>query len=180
IRPARYRMVELRKLYGPDTRITWLVHRGSYERRAREDGKPVVRWVESVRDKYNVRLIWFRTGDQVIDYLNRGQNRSRIKVNTFDFYGHSNKHAMMFDYSNHISGASKSFIHEKDLSKIRKGIFAKNCQLRSWGCHTGESMSKVWYKATGTRLWGAIGKTDYRKISTLGRPILSSGARWAQ
>ena len=40
-------------------------------------------------------------------------------------------------------------------------IFARNAFVKSWGCHTGESMSKKFYEATGTRMIGAIGRTDY-------------------
>jgi hypothetical protein len=48
--------------------------------------------------------------------------------------------------------------------------------VKSWGCHTGESMSRLWREATGTRMWGAIGKTDY---STGELPALSSvGGKW--
>ncbi|MEY2545359.1 MAG: hypothetical protein QOG48_476, partial [Verrucomicrobiota bacterium] len=72
-----------------------------------------------------------------------------------------NKACFMFDYSNHIDSACKSWLHENELVKIRRGIFAKNAYIKSWGCHTGESMSKKWYFATGTRMVGAIGKTQY-------------------
>jgi len=45
------------------------------------------------------------------------------------------------------------------FSKIDRHIFAKGAFVKSWGCHTGEEMSKYWHAATGTRMWGAIGKT---------------------
>ena len=31
----------------------------------------------------------------------------------------------------------------------------------SYGCNTGESMSKKWRQATGIKMRAAIGKTDY-------------------
>jgi hypothetical protein len=42
--------------------------------------------------------------------------------------------------------------------------------VKSWGCHTGEEMSKYWHAATGTRMWGAIGKTQFMDEEL---PILS-------
>jgi hypothetical protein len=50
--------------------------------------------------------------------------------------------------------------------------------VKSWGCHTGESMSKKWAAATGVKMIGAIGKTQYR---TEELPFLSSNnGRWVQ
>ena len=143
--------------------------------RALEDGEPQIRWIESVRDKYGVRLIWIDSGADVINYLNEGQNRRRTKVKMFEYYGHSNKFAFMFDYSNDISGASKSWLHERDLSKLKRSAFARDAQCRSYGCHTGESMSAKWRAATGIRLWGAFGKTDY---SNPLKPVVSPGGYW--
>jgi hypothetical protein len=85
----------------------------------------------------------------------------------------------MFDYSNEIDSGSKVWLHEKELKRIHRGIFAHNAVVKSWGCHTGESMSKFWRQATGKRMIGAIGKTDYAKCPTNGWiPQLSPGARW--
>jgi len=48
--------------------------------------------------------------------------------------------------------------------------------VKSWGCHTGEQMSKYWYDATGTKMWGAIGKTQFMDDEL---PILTSeGGKW--
>ena len=55
----------------------------------------------------------------------------------------------MFDYSNNIDSASKVWLHQDDLKKINRGIFARDAYVKSWGCHTGESMSKKWHEATG-------------------------------
>jgi hypothetical protein len=82
----------------------------------------------------------------------------------------------MFDYSNNIESACKSWLHESDLTKINRHVFARGAYVKSWGCHTGESMSKLWRDATGTKMWGAIGKTDF---STGELPALSSvGGKW--
>ena len=68
----------------------------------------------------------------------------------------------MFDYSNNVDSASKSFLHQNQLERRSTGsIFTRDADVRSWGCHTGEMMSKKWREATGTRMWGAIGKTQY-------------------
>lgn len=180
IRAARVRIQELQKEHGPNTRITWLVHRPSYVRRAsRQDNADLIANINSVRDKFGVNLVWFNKGSEVIDYLNYGQPRGQVKIANFEFYGHSNRACFMFDYSNEIDSGSKSWLHEKELFRIKRGIFTKDAFVKSWGCHTGESMSKAWRRATGTRMIGAIGKTDYAYGHLRGWvPALSTGSRW--
>lgn len=180
IRSARVRIQELQKQHGPNVDISWLVYKRGYIRRGqRQDNRDLIRLIESVRDRYNIRLIWFDSGQEVINYLNNGRPRNRVKIANFEYYGHSNKSCFMFDYSNEIDSASKSWLHEDELRQIRRGIFTRDAHIKSWGCHTGESMSRKWRQATGRRMIGAIGKTDY----SLGYrynwvPILSRGARW--
>ena len=182
IRPVAWsRIGQLQKIHGKGSKITWLVHRPSYEKRQRESGKPLIQWIQSVISKYPaVKLVWFSSGDDVINYINSGQNRRRTKVGGVDFYLHSNKYCFMFDYSSDILGGSKAFLHQRDIGRLKRSAFAKGAQSKSWGCHTGESMSAAWRKATGTKLWGAIGKTDYSDISlNKGVPKLSPNGRWA-
>ncbi len=180
IRAARVRIQEIQKEKGPEAKITWLVHRPSYVRRAqRQDRVDLIGNIVSVRDKYGVKLIWFDKGQEVIDYLNGGQPRDKVKIANFEFYGHSNRACWMFDYSNEIDSGSKSWIHEKEFSRIHRGIFTRDAFIKSWGCHTGESMSKYWKRATGKRMIGAIGKTDYAYGHLRGWvPALSKGGRW--
>lgn len=180
IRAARVRIDEIRKQQGPDARITWLVHKPSYLRRAtRQDQADLIGNINSVRDKFNVNLVWFDDGSDVINYLNAGQPRGQVKVANFEFYGHSNRACFMFDYSNEIDSGSKSWLHEDDLFKIKRGIFTKDAFVKSWGCHTGESMSKKWRAATGKKMIGAVGKTNYAYGHTRGWvPALSEGGRW--
>jgi hypothetical protein len=82
----------------------------------------------------------------------------------------------MFDYSNNIDSACKSWLHENDATKINRHIFARNAYVKSWGCHTGEEMSKKWRAATGTNMIGALGKTQFMMEEL---PILiSEGGKW--
>jgi len=180
IRTARVRIEQLRHQHGPSARITWLVYRPGYTRRAqRQDRADLIGNIVSVRDKYAVNLVFFSDTTQLINYLNNGQPRSRVKIASFEFYGHSNKACFMFDYSNEIDSASKVWLHESELKRIHRGLFTRNAFVKSWGCHTGESMSKLWRRATGNRMIGAIGKTDYAQCPANGWvPQLSPGARW--
>lgn len=180
IRAARVRIEQLQKQHGPNARITWLVYKPGYTRRAeRQDRSDLISNIVSVRDKYGVNLVFFDRTDQVINYLNHGQPRNRVKIANFEFYGHSNRACFMFDYSNEIDSASKVWLHENELKKINRGIFTRDAFVKSWGCHTGESMSKAFRQATGKRMIGAIGKTDYAHGHLRGWiPALSTGARW--
>jgi len=75
-----------------------------------------------------------------------------------------------------VDSASKSFLHESQLRQINGWIFAHNAYIQSWGCHTGEEMSDWWYYATGTRMIGALGKTQFMMEEL---PVLTSpGGKW--
>jgi hypothetical protein len=176
VRAGRIRTEQLREKYGPDAKITWLVYKKGYVDRAAQEKKDLIGFIDSVRDKFNLNLVYFDQGHEVINYLNNGQPRDQVKVAFFEFFGHSNKACFMFDYSSGLDSASKSWLHESELVKIKRSAFARNATVRSWGCHTGESMSKKWYAAIGNRMYGAIGKTQYM---THELPILSSpNGKW--
>lgn len=176
VHAGRIRTEQLRAKHGPNAMITWLVYGQGYRDRAVQDKQDLIGHINSVRDKYNLNLIYFQGGGEVINYLNSGQPRSKVKVAFFEFFGHSNKACFMFDYSSNIDSATKSWLHESDLAKIKGTIFMRNAEVRSWGCHTGESMSKKWHAAVGNRMWGVIGKTQYMNNEL---PILTSqNGKW--
>jgi hypothetical protein len=175
IRAARARIQQLQQQHGAGYPITWLVYRPGYVTRSEEDGQPLISWIESVRDKYKINLVWLETGRDIIRHINSGKDRKRVKIVGFEYYGHSNQYAFMMDYSNDILGASTSWLHEKDLQDIQPSAFSGKAKCRSYGCKTGESMSAKWRAATGVRMWGAKGKTDY---SNPLKPTLSPGGYW--
>ncbi|HEU0208322.1 MAG TPA: hypothetical protein VFQ78_05020 [Candidatus Udaeobacter sp.] len=176
IRAARIRTEQLRTELGPDRLITWLVYKQGYLDRAVQEKQDLISHINSVRDKFHLNLIYFQKGSEVINYINSGKPRGEMKVAGFEFFGHSNKACFMFDYSNILDSASKSWLHESELTKIDRRAFARGAYVKSWGCHTGESMSKKWKAATGVPMWGAIGRTQFM-LEEL--PILSTpGGKW--
>lgn len=175
IRAARIRIEELRAMHGPSARITWLVYAPAYRTRGVQEGKALFPIIESVRDAFGVRLLYFDRTSQLIDHLN---NRGGVRIANFEYFGHSNKACFMFDYSNEIDSASKAWLHESELNRLRRGLFTGDAFVKSWGCHTGESMSKKWFMATGVKMWGAVGKTQYQ---TERLPVISTiGGRWVR
>ncbi len=182
IKAAHHRMMQMRRSHGEGARITWLVYRPGYETREREDNRrrpPFVCPVSEINSRaanVRARLVWFNSRDFLINYLNQ---RGGGKLGGFEFFGHSNKYAFLFDYGNDVLGASTSFLHSKDLVRLRSGIFAPGALAKSWGCHTAEYMSRYFKKATGQPLIGAIGKTDYRAISD-NKSLPTVGGRWGQ
>jgi hypothetical protein len=176
IRAARLRTEQVRDQLGPDAKITWLVYKQGYVDRAQQEHQDLLSLIESVREKFNLKLVWFNAGSEVINYLNNGQPRDQVKIIGLEYFGHSNRACFMFDYSNLLDSASKSWLHEDELTKIDRRDFARSAYVRSWGCHTAESMSKKWYRATGTHMTGAIGKTQFMMDEL---PILTSqGGKW--
>ena len=179
VRTARIRMEQLQKMTNKQIRITWLVYKPGYVNRSDEDGEPLIDHIISVRDKYNINLVWFDKGDDVINYINSGQNRRNVKVTGFEYFGHSNKYCFTFDYSNEILGASKAFLHQEDLAKINRKAFDRNAYCKSWGCHSGESFSTAFKRSAGVKMIGALGKTDYSDTWKMILPTVSSGGgRW--
>ena len=189
IRTARVRIDELRAQLGPDAKITWMVYKPSYVTRGEQDKIDYLADIDSVRAKDNLNLVYFSTSkmdagavnSEVIDYLNSGQPRDQVKIADFEYFGHSNKACWLFDYSNNIDSASKGYLHETMFAKLNRGIFTKDANIKSWGCHTGESMSQVFRKATGMKMWGAVGKTDYSQgyIVQLANPPPTGTDKWA-
>lgn len=161
VRAARIRIQQVREA-DPEAQVTWLVFRPAYLRRAQEEKKDLVKLIDSVRDAYHVRRVYFSTADELFAYLNTGRDREKVKISNLEYFGHSNKACWMFDYSNFVDSASKVWLHEDDLPKLRPGILTRDAFAKSWGCHTGESMSRHFLQATGVRMWGAVGKTQYR------------------
>ncbi len=177
VHSARVRTEQLRAQLGPDALITWLVYKPGYIDRGRQENQDLISHINSVRDKFNLKLIYFDKGGEVINYLNQGQPRGQVKVSGFEFFGHSNKACFMFDYSNGMDSASKSWLHESELVKIKKSNFTRDSNIRSWGCHTGEMMSQKWRQAVGNRMWGVVGKTQFMTDEL---PVISTpGGKWA-
>jgi hypothetical protein len=158
---ARLRTEQVRAQNGPAAMVTMLVYKQGYLDRAKQEHQDLISYINSVGEKFHLNLIYFQNGSDVINYLNNGQNRERLKITGFEYFGHSNRACFMFDYSNNIDSACKSWLHDSELTKISRGIFARRAYIKSWGCHTGEEMSKKWYSATGTHMIGAVGKTQY-------------------
>ncbi len=186
VRAARTRIQQLEAQIGndPNAIITWMVYLDGYRARGKQDQQDLISNVYSVRDKFHLHMVPVENGRDVMEYLNNGQPRDRIKVVDFEYFGHSNRCCFMFDYSSNIDSASKAWMHEDELVALHRNIFSRNAFVKSWGCHTGESMSKKFYAATGTRMIGAIGRTDYsnRDEALNGVvPILSSpDGKWVQ
>jgi len=186
VRAARIRLGEIREQRGDDALITWMVYKPGYERRGtRQEKQHLLSNIGSVQQKYKLNLVYFSTQKQFIDYLNGGTRqhpRDTWKIANLEYFGHSNRACFMFDYSNEIDSASKAWLHEKELNLISRGAFAPRAFIKSWGCHTGESMSALWRKATGQRMIGAIGTTDYSGSDDPGwHPKLgSSEGRWTR
>lgn len=180
VRAGRIRVQQIRAV-APDVPVTWWVYRPNYVARSKQEGRDLIPFINSVGEVFNIKINYFDKTAQVIDYLNNGtvnRPRSQVKICGFEFFGHSNKAAWMFDYSNALDSGSKCWLHEKELKQIHRGIFTRDAFIKSWGCYSGELFVKSWNKSTGTRMWGAIGKTQYMtdELPTL----VKEGARWVR
>ncbi len=191
ITAANNRMKALRSLH-PQLRLTWLVYRPGYTTRAVEDARKThleqkfrtnFGQIAAHASENNAKLVYFSSTSEFCSYLN---NRSAGKMCGFEYFGHSNSMAFLFDYSNVALGVSNCYLHSDYLARyLRKGIFAANAHSQSWGCNTGDHMSEIWRKATGHPLIGAAkamggnGKTDYRPIAD-DRSMPSVSGVWKQ
>ena len=179
IRASRLRIEQLQQEYGADARITWLVFAPSYRRREVQEKKNLFSVIDSIPARYGVKLIYFDDADQFCAYLDRGEDRTRCKIASLDYFGHSNQDCIMFDYSNEVGSASKVWLHQSELKrKLRRGIFTRHALIKSWGCYQGQSFARFWDQATGAKMVGAVGRTQYM---TEQLPVLSSpGGKWVR
>ena len=172
------RLQQLKAAAPPDILVTWLIYRPGYASRSRELGLDLLGQLEEKARRLGVRLVWFDSKEQLIAYLNRGLDRDKVKIASFDYFGHSNKACFLFDYSNTIDTMSIAFLHVKDLRKIDSDDFSSHAACKSWGCHSGEMYSQWWKSHFDVAMTGAIGKTDF---SHGGLPVLSNAdGRWSQ
>lgn len=161
VRASTLRMAELRKTNGKDAPLVWLVFRPGYRSRGAEDGKPYLEWIADLARKRRAELVCF---DDSAGFIRAMNARPAGSIRSFDYFGHSNKHAFMFDYGNDIMAASVAWFHELEMSKLDPVIFDKDAHCQSWGCHTGESMSQIWSRHLKVPLIGARGPTNYTMV----------------
>jgi hypothetical protein len=172
------RLKELKARAGSGELVTWAVYRPGYASRSAEMGVNLLTQIEAKARAVGARLVWFDTKEELISYFNRGLDRSKIKIGSFDYFGHSNKACFLFDYSNTIDTMSIAWLHVRDLKFIDRSDFARDASCKSWGCHSGEMYSQWWRSQFDVALTGAIGKTDFEHG---GLPVLSSSdGKWAQ
>ncbi len=147
----------------PDARFVWIVYRPAYIARGMEDGKEYISMIREQATKRRARLIFVDSAEEACKAIN---NAGRSKpITSFCYFGHSNAHAFMLDYSNDIIGASTQIIHEDDLSaKLNRRAFAKNAVCWSYGCYTGMSMTAKWRKVMGFPLRGNTESTRYQPV----------------
>lgn len=168
--------ITLRK--NPNAKITWIVFRPAYIARGREEGKDYVSMIREVADKRGVKLVFVDTAAQAFNAINNAP-RGGERITSFYYFGHSNAHAFMLDYSNDIIGSSKHWIHEKDLAaKLKPAAFEPTANCRSFGCYTGLSMSQVWHKTLGFPLWGNTESTRYQPVGEGCMPM--GNGRWVK
>lgn len=173
VRASTMQMDMLRAEFGAKESITWFVYRRGYDLRGREDGKPYTTWIAEQATKRGAKLVWISSGSSFISKMNR---LPAGRTKTFNYFGHSNKYCFLLDYSSQVMGASASWLHENQLDSLSKRPFSRSAICKSWGCYTGESMSKYWRQATGLKLIGAKGKTDYEALSFGRMPDING--RW--
>src|SRR5436190_23448387 len=66
VRAARIRTEQIRAT-DPDAKITWLVYRPGYKDRAVQEKMDLFGFIDSVGDKFNLKLVYFGYGNDVIN-----------------------------------------------------------------------------------------------------------------
>jgi len=170
--------IGITKAKKPNERIVWIVFRPSYITRSRENKIDYIPKIRETAGKLGVQLVYVDSAEAAYAAINKAPRRGE-KINSFYYFGHSNPHAFMLDYSNDIIGASTQWMHEDELAtKIRRDIFAPDAECWSYGCYTGQSMSAKWKAAFGVPMWGNMESTRYQPV---GEGRLPAGAgRWVR
>lgn len=169
--------IGLLKEKNPNARITWIVYRPAYITRSKENATDFIPKITETAGKLKVKLVWVDTAEQAFRAIAAAGQQE--KMNSFTYFGHSNAHAFMLDYSNDIIAASTQWMHEKDLEKyLTPGMFVSGAECWSYGCYTGKSMSAYWKRATQIPLWGNLESTRYQPVGD-GKLPEGSG-RWVK
>ncbi len=174
---ARLEQLELQAEGKSGISITWLVYRPAYLSRGREEKLDILSNIVEQANTLKIPLLWFDSSEQLINYLNAGHDRKAMPIGSLDYFGHSNRACLMFDYSTYFDNMSKECLHEKELRQIDRKAFLRRAVVKSWGCHSGEDFSQWWKRRFGVPMVGAVGRTDY---ATASLPYLSKGAKWTQ
>ena len=184
---ASIRMTQLRNQIGPNLNLTWLIYRPSYITRATEDAKSsTVQYrcdfgeIQTLAAKVGAKIVWFSSTPEFVSFMN---SHSRNPMGGFEYFGHSNKYCFLFDYSAEVLGASSCYLHTKQLSMLRRGIFTPNAFVKSWGCNMADgedSMYRAWKNVTGHAMIAADGKTDFTTIKDGVTLPTVNGRGWKQ
>ncbi len=163
----------------PGKDILWIVYRPSYITRGKENQIDYISRIRETASKRNIRFKFVDSADEAYAAINRAPRNKKDRITAFFYFGHSNPHAFMLDYSNDIMAASTAWMHEKDLAtKINPAVFDPNAECWSYGCYTGRSMSRFWRKAFNVGLWGNLESTRYQPV---GEGKLPAGAgKWVR
>ena len=177
VRASTVRM-QIERQSNPKQQFVWSVYRPAYVTRGQEEKTDYVSRIRETARKYGAKLELVDTADQAYRAINRaGQGKQRIT--SFVYFGHSNAHAFMLDYSNSIIGSSKQWMHEKELaSRLSRNAFAPGAKCISYGCYTGLSMSRYWRAALGVPLVGNTASTRYQPVGEGKLP--TGGGEWKQ
>lgn len=155
--------IGLLKEQNANARITWIVYRPAYLSRGKENKIDYVPKITETAGKLKVKLVWVDTAEQAFKAI-AAAGRAE-KMNSFTYFGHSNAHAFMLDYSNDVMASSTQWMHEKDIEKyLSPSLFAPGADCRSFGCYTGNSMSAYWQRATQVPMWGNTESTRYQPV----------------
>lgn len=158
--------MDITRSQDPNAEIVWIVYKPAYVTRSVEGKTDYVKNITEIAAKRKVRLVWVSTREDVFKAINNAPGKKgKSPITHFYYFGHSNPHAFMLDYSNYIVAASKVWLHEDDLAgHINPKAFAPGADCRSYGCYTGMSMSKKWKQALGVDLWGNTESTRYQPV----------------
>lgn len=147
----------------PQAKITWIVYRPSYVTRSKENKTEFIPKIKDTAAKYGAKLVWVDSAEEAWKAV--AACGKREPMDGFYYFGHSNPHAFMLDYSNEIIGASVQWMHEKDIEKhLTPAMFKSDAYCISYGCYTGQSMSGYWQKATQVPMWGNTESTRYQPV----------------
>lgn len=163
VRASTIRIAQARE-ENPKVKIRWVVYRPAYITRGLEEKEDYLTKIRNLAKQYSVNLVFVDTAEQAYKAINTAPQGGE-RIHAFYYFGHSNAHAFMLDYSNSIIGASKQWIHEDDLAaRLNRAAFAPDAKCFSYGCYTGLSMSAKWRAAIGIPMLGNEASTRYQPV----------------
>jgi hypothetical protein len=116
----------------PNARRTWVIFKDGYP-------ENVLKVLQEEAKSYGANIILVSNTQDLIGYINSGQDRNQTKVARLSLYAHGLPGQIAFGYN--MPNGSSMALTKQDVPQINKAAFAENGHIASQACRTAMGTS---------------------------------------